>query len=203
VAAAEDLASVRGGLAARGEDGLHEKLQTAASALARARRDHAAVRRRAGAARLLFETLREERDRAREAYVAPLQQRIEQLGRILFDDSFHVTLSKDLAIESRSLGGLPMPFELLSGGAQEQLALITRLACAMLVAKDGGGAPLIVDDALAYTDTERLKRMGAVLSRAARECQVIVLTCVPERYAHVGEAEVIRLQAAAKTTEDR
>ncbi len=54
-------------------------------------------------------------------------------------------------------------------------------------------ASLILDDALGYTDPERLKLMGAVLAKAGRECQIIILTCVPDRYSNVGEATVVRL----------
>lgn len=60
------------------------------------------------------------------------------------------------------------------------------------VAKDGG-TPVILDDALGYTDPERLKLMGAVLAVAARECQIVIFTCVPERYAFIGEAAVVPL----------
>jgi hypothetical protein len=56
-----------------------------------------------------------------------------------------------------------------------------------------GGASLILDDALGYTDPERLKLMGAVLAKAGKECQIIILTCVPERYSNIGEATVVRL----------
>ena len=56
----------------------------------------------------------------------------------------------------------------------------------MIVAKDSG-PPVILDDALGYTDQERLKLMGAVLAVAARECQIVIFTCVPERYAFIGE----------------
>ncbi len=55
------------------------------------------------------------------------------------------------------------------------------------------GASLILDDALGYTDPERLRLMGAVLAKAGKECQIIILTCVPERYNNVGEATVVRL----------
>jgi hypothetical protein len=55
------------------------------------------------------------------------------------------------------------------------------------------GASLILDDALGYTDPERLKLMGAVLTKVGRECQIIILTCVPDRYNNVGEAKVVRL----------
>jgi hypothetical protein len=35
--------------------------------------------------------------------------------------------------------------------------------------------------------------MGAALNIAGRTSQVIVLTCFPDRYAAVGNAEVVRL----------
>lgn len=38
--------------------------------------------------------------------------------------------------------------------------------------------------------------MGAVLAVAARECQVVIFTCVPERYVFIGEAAVVPLQQA-------
>ena len=60
------------------------------------------------------------------------------------------------------------------------------------VAKDGG-TPAILDDALGYTDQERLKLMGAVLVVSAKECQIVIFTCVPERYAFIGEADVVPL----------
>ena len=62
----------------------------------------------------------------------------------------------------------------------------------MTVSK-GGGAVLILDDALGYTDRERLKLMGAVLAKAGKECQIIILTCVPDRYSNIGDATVVRL----------
>jgi len=42
-------------------------------------------------------------------------------------------------------------------------------------------------------DQERLKLMGAVLAVAAKECQIVIFTCVPERYAFIGEAAVVPL----------
>lgn len=52
------------------------------------------------------------------------------------------------------------------------------------------GEPLILDDALGYSDPGRLEAMGAVLALAGRSCQVILLTCYPERYRHVGGAAI-------------
>jgi hypothetical protein len=35
--------------------------------------------------------------------------------------------------------------------------------------------------------------MGAVLAVAGRQSQIIVLTCQPDRYEHVGGAQIVRL----------
>ncbi|MDI6776746.1 MAG: AAA family ATPase [Syntrophales bacterium] len=187
------LIEVQTRLKVLGEDGLHEKLHAAESRLEHLRREKEALDRRASAGRLLFETMKDERDRTRRAYVAPLKEKIGQLGRLLFDDSFAVEVSEDLLITSRTLDGTTVSFDSLSGGAKEQLSLIARLACAMIVGKEGKGAPLILDDVLGYTDPERLKLMGAVLAKAGQVSQIIILTCMPDRYRNVGKAAVVRM----------
>ncbi len=192
-AAQTELTEVQTRLKIHGEEGLHERLNTAQSRLEHLEKDNLALFRRAAAAKLLFETMREERDKARRAYVAPLKEKIEHLGRLVFDVSFQVEISEELQIVSRTAQGVTVPFDSLSGGTREQLSLIFRLACSMIVAKDGG-TPLILDDALGYTDPERLRLMGAVLARAAKECQVVIFTCVPDRYGNVGEATVVSLK---------
>ena len=62
------------------------------------------------------------------------------------------------------------------------------------VAKDSG-PPVILDDALGYTGQERLKLMGAVLAVAARECQIFIFTCVPERYAFIVDKHILRMSS--------
>ena len=191
-AAQKENTEVRTRLKVFGEEGLHEKLHAARSHLEHIRQENAAMMRRAQAAGLLYGTMKEERDKARRAYVAPLKEKIEKLGRLVFNNSFEVEVTEDLSVAGRTMDGSSVPFESLSGGTKEQISLISRLACAMTVSK-GGGASLILDDALGYTDPERLKLMGAVLARAGKECQIIILTCVPDRYNNVGEATTVRL----------
>jgi DNA repair exonuclease SbcCD ATPase subunit len=191
-AAQTELTEVQTRLKIHGEEGLHEKLHAAQIGLERLGADNKSLFRRASSARTLFETMREERDRTRRAYVAPLKEKIEQLGRLVFDDSFQVDISDELQIASRTVEGVTVPFDSLSGGTKEQLSLIFRSACSMIVAKDGG-TPLILDDALGYTDPERLRLMGAVLAKAAKECQIVIFTCVPDRYGNVGEATVVAI----------
>lgn len=187
-----ELTEVQTRLKIHGEEGLYEKLHVAQTNLQRRKAENLSLFRRAEAAKCLFETMREERDKARREYVAPLKKKIEQLGHLVFDDSFEVDINDELQIASRTLKGVTVPFESLSGGTREQLSLIFRSACSMIVSKDGG-APLILDDALGYTDPDRLHLMGAVLAKAAKECQIVILTCVPSRYENIGEANVVAI----------
>ena len=191
-AAQEENTEVRTRLKLLGEEGLHETLHAAQSHLDHIQQENAAMFRRGSAAKLLYVTMKEERNKARLAYVAPLKEKIERLGRLVFNNSFEVEVTENLEVASRTMDGSNVPFESLSGGTKEQISLISRLACAMTVSKDGGAA-LMLDDALGYTDPARLKLMGAVLAKAGRECQIIILTCVPDRYSNVGEATVVRL----------
>ncbi|MFK8031924.1 MAG: hypothetical protein AB8G18_16960 [Gammaproteobacteria bacterium] len=147
-------------------------------------------RRRAVAARRLWETLNRHRDNARQAYIQPLKTAIENLGRIVFGSDFEVTVNDDWTLSSRTLNGVTLPFGSLSIGTQEQLSILTRLAAAQIVSKHGG-VPLIIDDALGFSDPARLETMGAAIAAAGKSCQIIILTCVPERFTHVGNAEVV------------
>ena len=56
----------------------------------------------------------------------------------MFGPTFSVELSEDLKVVRRSLDGIELPIEQLSVGFREQLAVVTRLACASLVSKNGG-----------------------------------------------------------------
>ena len=101
-------------------------------------------------------------------------------------------------VASRTLNGTTVPFSSLSGGAREQLAVLARLACGALVSPADangtpGGVPVIIDDALGYSDPDRLEKLGAAFGVAGKDCQVIVLTCEPGRYRGIGGATVISL----------
>jgi uncharacterized protein YhaN len=65
----------------------------------------------------------------------------------------------------------------LSGGTREQLAILTRLGFARLMAKGGRPVPVLLDDALVFADDARIARMFTALNLAARDVQVIALTC--------------------------
>lgn len=182
-----------------GHEGLADRLADTRAKLEELQREVDSESRRADAARRLHECLTARREQAQRAYVGPFANKVNAYARILYGSGVEVTIDhQKLEVLSRTLDGTTVPFELLSGGAREQLAVITRLACAALVSpppSDGspGGVPVIIDDALGYSDPERLKRIGAALAVAGRDCQVIVLTCEPGRYRGVGGAKVVAL----------
>ena len=192
----DELNATQAKLDVLGGKGVFEELEAARTRLEHAKMSQRAVGDRAAAARLLFETMRRRRDEARRAYAAPLREKIVALGRLVYGESFDVELDDNLAIEKRSLTGVTLPFSSISVGAREQLGLIVRVACSLLV-DEQEGVPLLFDDTLGHTDPARLEGMGAMLSQAGRQCQVIIFTCTPGRFRHIGDARTIALGATS------
>ena len=60
-----------------------------------------------------------------------------------------------------------MPYESLSGGAKEQLGILTRLAGAALVAKEDS-VPVVIDDALGFTTPTGWRRWAQCSARSDR-----------------------------------
>lgn len=179
-------------LEVHGEEGLARQRDEAVTRHQRLAGELARLDAHAQAARLLYDSFAARRSQARNRYVGPFRSRIEQLGRLVFGPDLVVDLGADLRITRRTLAGVTVDFDQLSTGAREQLALLARLACASIVAGPEG-APVVFDDALGWTDPARLAQMGAAIAMAGRDCQIIVLTSTPDRYAAVGNATVVRL----------
>ncbi|MFI7061103.1 AAA family ATPase [Kribbella sp. NPDC050124] len=189
------LRTTEGRLEQSGRDGLATRRDVAELELAAVRAEHDSLRRRAEAARRVYETLSRHRAEAQTKYSEPLQSRIESLGRSVYGPTFRVWLDDDLAVSERELDGTRLSVEALSTGAQEQLAIITRLAISHLVSTGEGSVPVIFDDALGWSDKARLRDMGALLGRAGDHGQIIILTCMPDRYEYVPRATFIKLDA--------
>ena len=132
---------------------------------------------------------------AHQHYIEPFKECIDQLGRIVLGPTFAVELDEDLRVVRRMLDGTMLDVDQLSTGAREQLGVLCRLACATIVNPEDGGAPVVIDDALGWSDPQRLQGMGAAIAAAGRRCQVVVLTCTPGRYSHVGSAQAVSLYA--------
>ncbi|WOC11125.1 AAA family ATPase [Gordonia sp. MP11Mi] len=148
------------------------------------------VTERAEGARLLHETLQRKRSESRARYIDPFARRLEELAAPVFGDGVRFSVGDDFQIASRTLDGVTVDVAALSGGAREQLGLLARLACASLV-DEADGVPVILDDALGYTDPKRLASMSTVIGTAGPGSQIIVLTCTPDRYRGVDDATLV------------
>ena len=177
-----------------GTEGRKGRLDAAETEREHAAAEFSAVQRRARAAQLLRTVVGQHRHAMRQRYVDPFRCEVERLGRLVFGESFEVDVDSDLRIGHRTLLGRTVPYESLSGGAKEQLGIVARLAGAALVAKEDS-VPVVIDDALGFTDAERLTKMAEVFDAVASDSQVIVLTCSPGRYAGVRCAQHIELTA--------
>jgi energy-coupling factor transporter ATP-binding protein EcfA2 len=176
-----------------GQQGLGEAIQELEGqlALAIARRDSA--KKDADALKLLYHTLVRAEQHAREAFLAPVQKRVQPYLRLLLPESELVLSEDDLGVTALRRNGQDEPFESLSVGAREQVAVLTRLAFADLLRERGVVAPVVLDDALVNSDPRRFERMLLAIRRAAKNLQIIVLTCDEADWVQAG-APMIRLQ---------
>ena len=191
---ARTLHEIAAQLTVFGTEGRKGKLDAAEIQCEHARNEHDRVGRRARAVQLLRDVMVRHRDTTRLRYVEPYRAELQRLGRPVFGPSFEVDVDSDLCILNRTLDGCTVPYESLSGGAKEQLGILARLAGAALVAKEDS-VPILIDDALGFTDPQRLVKMAAVFDTLGERGQVIVLTCTPARYDGIKDAQRIELCA--------
>ena len=95
------------------------------------------------------------------------------------------SIPRRLLPETLSRGGIEEDLARLSGGTREQIAILTRLAFARLLARTGRATPVILDDAVVYADDDRFARILDAIAAVAADVQVIVLTCRERSFAGV------------------
>ena len=173
--------SLRGQLTGMGREQLQDEADRTRIRIHHLDRQIRSVDQRAEAAKLLAETMFNARREQDRVYHEPLTRAINQIGTAIYHDGFSVRIDEELRISGRLLDGQGLGTGQLSSGAREQLGLIVRLAVANLV-DPGDGVPLILDDALVYSDQRRARRIIQQMAAGATNCQIIVLTCDPERY---------------------
>jgi len=182
----EQHAALSATIRARAEDGIEEKRDEAAGALASARALAAQFAHEAAGYALLLETLRAKRGAAQDAYFGPVQQELAPLLALLHEGAALSFDPTSLLPSGLARGGADEAVERLSGGTQEQIAILTRLAFARLFARQGKPMPVILDDALVYSDDTRIMAMFTALHRVAVDQQVIVFTCRQMAFAGLG-----------------
>ena len=143
---------------------------------------------------LLAETLRAAESEARERYLAPVVNRVHPYLQMLFPNA-EIGINEDLYITGMSRhAGYEESFDHLSMGTQEQIAVLVRLAFAEMLIDQGAPAAVILDDALVFSDDQRMRLMFDILSHAAQRVQILVFTCREQLFEGLGAQQ---LQLAA------
>jgi DNA repair exonuclease SbcCD ATPase subunit len=182
----EEAAGLNGRIQTRAEAAIEEVWQEVRDKLADADRRVAGLAREAILLTRLRDALEAARSEARDHYFAPVLQELRPLLGLLFDDASVTFDDETLLPRSVLRNGQDEPVGALSGGMREQLAVLTRLAFARLLAKDGQPAPVILDDALVYSDDDRIEKMFDALHRLASNQQIIVFSCRQRAFAQLG-----------------
>ncbi len=187
-ATAEQLAALSSEIRTLAGNGIEERRDTLAGETEAARQHEARLSRRANALTRLRDALEAERSAAQDAYFGPVQQELAPLLSILHADAALSFDSDSLLPAGLTRGETEESFDALSGGTREQIAILTRLAFARLFARQGQHLPIILDDALVFSDDARIMRMFTALTRVARDQQIIVLTCRQLAFQDLGGA---------------
>ncbi|PVA05373.1 AAA family ATPase [Thalassorhabdomicrobium marinisediminis] len=191
--ATEDIARLKPLLARLDErisrssgDAVEERLAEADQQLEAAQANLARVEREVAVLTRLEQALEAARNEARERYFTPIAKELKPLLHLLWPEAELTWGEESLLPDTLTRNGVTEPIDVLSGGTQEQVALLVRLAFARMLSASGRGAPVILDDALVFTDDDRIERMFDALHRQASDLQIIVLTCRQRAFRDLG-----------------
>lgn len=189
--AKNDRAVTKGVLDSKNRDAIQLEYDSAKSELSRAKAENESLHARADAAKLLEEVLLKHQNETRRRYIEPFRAALRELGRTTYqDESFDVEVTQDLTVTGRFMDGKLIPFDSLSTGAREQMAILIRLATSSLVSADDA-VPVLFDDTLGYSDRTRLHRIVDAISSTDR--QIIIFTANEDRFAGLSQAHRVQL----------
>ena len=180
------LAELNGQIRTRSDDAVEEAWREAGEQRAAAQARVAAYETELAVLGRLRDVLQASRSAARDLYLAPVLAELQPLLGLLFDDVAIDFDENTLLPRAIRRNGQEEEIDRLSGGMREQLSILTRLAFARLLAREGRAAPVILDDALVYSDDDRIERMFDALHRQAREQQIIVFSCRQRAFSRLG-----------------
>ena len=173
-----ELQKAEGALQQVGGHSVLEQLEQADEAVKAIDRREGEVEIEYGAWKLLLETLREaEAEDAvhlGKALVEPVSRRVSELTGGAYGE---VAIAPTLSTESIEAAGSKRELSRLSVGTRDQLATVLRLTIAEKL-----GSTVVLDDQLVQSDPSRMRWLYEFMVQCAKEFQILVLTCHPDRY---------------------
>lgn len=181
-----ELARVDGAIETQSEAAVEEKLAETTDQLEKFVARSKRYEMQAKALKMLIEHLDNARKDAQETYFEPIRNTLRPLLAQLHSGAEFELDPEKMLVGKIIRNGVEDDVNVLSGGAYEQVMILTRLAFAKLFAKQGRHVPVILDDALVHTDDERISMMFNMLSQAASDQQIIVLSCRTRAFSDLG-----------------
>ncbi|MDC3960912.1 hypothetical protein KEG38_44210 [Polyangium jinanense] len=177
----DDVSSLQALLTKAASEGRFEDLSEAKAEQAAAAEVLASIEQKARAARILWDLTEEAYTEAQRIFLGPvLNEAAPYLNNLR--PGTEIRMTQDLRLDKVVRRGMEEDFGQLSGGTREQLSVIVRIALARVFAKDRRPLPLILDDTMGWTDDARFLSMVRILRDAAKELQIILLTCHGTRF---------------------
>lgn len=145
---------------------------------------------------LAMEALRHANDQLQTRFAPPLGRRTAELFRRLTHGRYEgVTLDRTFRLQAQPTGDtLYRTLQYLSAGAADQLYLAARLAISEMVLPADRAVPIVLDDALANFDDDRMEAALSLLQEIAKERQVILFTCHKREAKFLADAPDIHIQ---------
>lgn len=179
----------KGMLKALSGEGVYSRLANCEERLAETEEEVRREQLQMDALSLLHDTVSESKEEILACVSEPVEKKATgmlkriagaRLGQPRFGEDFRLNGIQPRALEETEE---LVACDNLSGGEQEQLFLIVRLALAQVLAEDEQQL-VVLDDVLHASDGERIKRLCKLLEEMAeKKLQIVLLTCHPERYA--------------------
>lgn len=186
VALGKEVAELDGRIAISSENAVEELYEEVAGQRHAAQLQVTIFETEIAALQLLKQALENARIEAKEQFFQPVMTELKPLLALLLDEASITFDDATLLPQTLARNGQDEDITVLSGGMREQLAILTRLAFARLLAKSGNPVPVILDDALVYSDDNRIERMFDALHRQANDIQIIVFTCRQRAFERLG-----------------
>ena len=183
---ARDIAVLDDRLSRAQSDAVVEEAATAAGRHEAAQARVREYAREVAALQRLQAALEGAQGEVKERFLAPVNAELGPLLRLLYGGGSLAFDNETLAPDGFNRNGIEEDIAALSGGTREQISILTRLAFAKLLARSGTHVPVIFDDALIFSDDDRIEKMFTVLHAQTKELQIVVFTCRQRAFESLG-----------------
>ncbi|KCZ52158.1 AAA family ATPase [Hyphomonas pacifica] len=176
---------LRGRLAQAGQEGASDKLAAVEAEITRWQERISAFEEERDALILLVGELSKARASRRTKFFAPVRQAVDPLLSMVLG-SASLAYDDRLGPDELERNGMREKLTRLSGGTREQIAVLTRLGFAQVMAGKDRHIPIVLDDALVYSDDERIQKLFDVINVVAADVQIIAFSCRQKTFEALG-----------------